>query len=932
MLKKDYFFISVILLIFSFSANAEIFFSKLTTEDGLSGNPTRAILQDKQGFLWFGTNEGLDRYDGLEIRSFNHEITDDAITVNALAEDSSQNLYIGTDRGLWVRKRGQISFIRIPSYADQSQIIISSITILSKDHVVAGSNNGIYVINNKDFSASHIALSNIPGSLRNHVTGLFSDSDSVVWITTRQGIMRYYIETNEVVSFSKIPQLDEGSFTAVTSLNGAYYIGTSNNGLYCFNIEEKSVIQVPDISNPIILSLVTNGKDKIYVGTDGGGLNILDANTNEVSYETHSQNDNFSISSNSVYSLFIDRDLRIWIGTYSGGINYGHIYNQGIHLFNPSGQSEIKSESIRSLCFVDDNLTLVGTRDGLYVFDHKTEKVEKIKSTSQNRDGLRANIILTIKRINSTVYIGTYGGGLSLFDIKTKQMQPFIDHKEFMNGCIYDIEPDSSGNIWISSLNGLYMYNPDSEKIIHYDTENSEISSNEIFSLMFDRDSNIWIGTSQGVDIYKIKEFKLHKLALQHDSEDRFKVNYIYQDKERNIWVCKESGGLTKYSSDLKSIVTLTQIDGLPNNSVCAITEQPEHTFWISTLKGLCRYESGDSTFRQFGIAEGLPSFVFTPSCIWKEKSRKLWFGTERGLISFFPDSLKRDLKVLSPVITDIYLFGKKATSNEIESITSSVELADTLKFKNSQNSVGFRFVDFNYDNASTSSFLYMLEGYDDNWKRISGSNVVFYQKLPAGKYIFRIKPLIQNVKSSDVPVKKVLIIIKPSVLKHPLFLIPFFLIIALTGFYSYERITKTIKDLKVSLAKLTTDKEKYVGSKLAEDHVSLIKERLNTFMETEKPYLNPDLKMSDVALSIGFSTHEISQVLNQDLQQSFPDYVNIHRVEELKRRMQKDDVGKFTLVAIAQQCGFKSKTSFYRNFNKVVGVTPAEYFKRDSE
>lgn len=918
--------IIIILLLGSISTRAEMNFSTITIEQGLSGNPTRAIFQDHQGFMWFGTNEGLDRFDGLDMRSFNSSITNQPLTITALLEDSLQNLLVGTSTGIWIKKRKTDTFS--PLFNDSTKIYVNAIGLWGIDHSIATTNQGIFLINNLDFSYQHILLSDQPNSLKNQVTAFCTNNDQSVWLATKSGLLQYNILTRSLNTIEDVEVLNNEYFTDMISLNNNLYLGTKNHGVYQYQPSTKKLQRIENLNNYLILSLKTDHKNNIFIGTDGGGLNIFNTKTRELKYEKHRQNDPSSISANAIYSIHLDNDGRIWMGTYSGGVNYAYIENRDIQIYTPKALPIIKNESIRSFLFTDDNLTLVGTRDGLYAIDDATQEVKSYKSNFNDNSGLRANIILTIQSFNNRIFIGTYGGGISIFDKKTKQIIPFHAAPELLHGNIYDFKQDSLGQIWIASTNGLFLYNPEGRTLKIFSNQNSELNNNETYSLMIDHQNLLWVGTSKGVEVFNTNGNELNRLFIEKSEQEENKINYIYQDSANNIWVCSESGGISKYAPDLKKIINITKIDGLPNSSVCAITQSSADIFWLSTLKGLAKFNQRDTTIQQFGMADGLPSMVFTPAAVLNDQNEKIWLGTEKGLISFTPNQLKRDTTVLPPVITDVYLFGKKTAEGEIKSLTKPIEFADTIQLNPNQNSIGFRFVNFNYNNLMDASFQYQLEGYDEDWKEIVGSNNVNYSKLPTGKYLFKIKQAAHTTDHTDFPETRLVIIIKPSIYKHPLFFVSLFLLLTAIGIFFYKHILKTTNELKTKLEKLTTDKEKYVSSKLPQQHVTQIKDKIIAHMEKEKPFLNPDLKMSDIASSIGFSSHELSQVINQELQLSFPDFINSYRVEEVKKRMQTENLEKFTLVAIAEQCGFKSKTSFYRNFKKVVGITPAEYSK----
>jgi YesN/AraC family two-component response regulator len=303
-----------------------------------------------------------------------------------------------------------------------------------------------------------------------------------------------------------------------------------------------------------------------------------------------------------------------------------------------------------------------------------------------------------------------------------------------------------------------------------------------------------------------------------------------------------------------------------------------------------------------------------------------LYFGNEKGLIYFAPaDAAETSMK--SKIrITDFYLFGKPVVPGTESVLKQQIEATDLIRLNDRSSSIGFRFVTLNYINPADNNYEYKLDGFDKEWRNNGSNNTVFYEKLNPGTYTFNVRNANEASENSinNVELK---IQIQHSLFSSPLFFL-FVLLIASAGSFVMIRYIKKLQKLGKRFIEIPQKLEKYKGSKIPETQSAIIINELKRVMDEKMPYLNAEFKLSDLANEINYSLHEISQVLNQDLNQSFPDFVNRYRVEEVKKRMEDKAYAKFTFFAIAQQCGFNSKTSFYRIFKNETGKTPADYVK----
>lgn len=898
-------------------------FSKLSVENGLSNNLVNAIYKDSYGFVWFGTLEGLDRYDGVEIRPYSSKFPETVENVYTITEDYSRHLWVGTATGLFSYNSSSDKFERIN--IDSKNIIVKALSILPDSSLCVGTINGLYIVNTKTKQSEHLHFDDLGNDKSSSITGIFTDNHGNCWLSTLSGLVKYSVSNQKSDHFIYKTDNEDGfnSFTSICNIGNKIYLGTGFSGIVEFDLLSKTFSTGINTGNNIILTLHSDNMERLFVGTDGGGLKVINTRTwNVESIETQENNPG-SISSNSIYSFYLDENNRYWIGTYSSGVNFTKSIAGNFKLHPITSAYPEANKSIRSFYFAPDGTQYFGTRNG-FIQISKNGVAKFIQANLNDKNGLRSNIILSVYPFMEDILIGTYGGGISRFSVAEQRIKPFLDGGIFSQGNVYAFDTDVNGNLWIATFNGIYKYSPSDKSIVNFNKQNSGLNCDEIFEISFDSKSRLWIGTMAGTSVVNIKDGQLEKINLPKTAVNNFKTNYIYEDQAGNIWICTERGGLIMLDPELKVSKTYHDTDGLPDNSVCAIVESSAGEYWISTLKGFCKLVSMSQKFTKFSLSDGLPSLAFTPAATYLSPNGTLYFGNEKGLVHFMPSDAKGTGLNSKIRITDFYLFGKAVKPGFI--LKQAIEATDEIQLNERSNSIGFRFTALNYINPADNDYQYKLEGFDKEWRNNGSNNTVFYEKLKSGSYIFRVRNTNDTDENSQNNVE-LQILIQRSLFKSPLFF-GLLILLAFAGTYIIIKYIKKLQKDGKRFVEMPSKFEKYRGTKIPEIQSSSIINDLKRHMDEKKPYLNAELKLADLATEINYSIHDISQVLNQDLNQSFSDFVNKYRIEEVKRRMEDKDFQKYTLMAIAQQCGFNSKTSFYRIFKNETGKTPADYLR----
>lgn len=924
--RHPYILTFLIALLPYLAAGSGEYFKKITVADGLSNNFVRVIHKDSYGFMWFGTLDGLDRYDGADLRSYKHKFPEDHQRVNCLADIPDHSLWVGTDKGLLYWDYISSHFRKIHLSSQEKTLKITTLLTLPGDSILlAGTSQGIFMINPITLEARGIGSNNeIAGSA--YITDMIYSQNDVIWFSSRYFIAEVDLKKETVSTYTnELHNTEYSSFSSIALVEENLVLGTLTKGLFLFDTNLKQFQSLDKIETNYILSVEYAADGKLYVGTDGEGLIIYNTQTDSIKTYAHSLSDPGSLNSNAIYSLHIDEDERIWAGTYSGGVNYLQSTENFFSVSLYENDVYIGEQNIRSMHFDEDGNKYVGTDGNGIIFILDDGRQYQIKN---DNPFLRSNAILTIKPLNNKILIGTFRGGISQFDLKTSRLENFRSENMFLNGSIYGFDFDKYGHLWIGGLDGLSKIDTTTGEFRQYNTQNSIIDDQLIISIYYDSKERLWTGSvNGGTEIYNVAEEELKFIDHTLDLSEVKAVSF-FEDQNGNIWISSEGKGLIKIDSDIGQQRVFTTENGLPSDLVTSLTEAPEGIFWISTLKGLCRHDSSNDIFTKYTLSDGLPGLVFNRGAVVNqyEKNGKLWFGSEKGLVSFYPDSILNKHTEAKVVITDMFLSGQIVEPQIDGILPRPIEQISSVAIGSGHKSIGFQFVALNYSNNADHEFAYRLVNHTDQWIVTRENNITF-SNLKPGRYHFEIYHYTGTTPEQANPTRFTFVI-KPPFYSKPQFILLFgvlALTIILSVIFYTKKITKNIRLLKQG--KRFKDHEgRYESSHLSTQKKKEIETLLINYLKENKPYLNPDLKLSDLAQHVDCPAHYISQVLNQNLKQSFYEFINSYRVEAVKKCMNDPAYKKYTLLAIGQQCGFNSKTSLYRAFKKSTGKSPQEY------
>lgn len=894
-------------------------FRNVVMADGLSGLLVNAIYKDSQGFVWLGTDNCLDRFDGVKVRRYEFRGVDSGRKkrVNSVAETTNHQLWVGNGIGLWRLNSDKAELERI--VPEKIDFTVNAL-LADGETLYIGTEKGLFI--QKDGNFIQIQTDKNMLAACNRIMDICLNEDkTVLWLATVQGLFSYSLKDGKITSWhfrENVPEADY--FRCLTRIDETLYLGTMSQGVVRFDIKKAAFSHAPSIGCDVISDISSDGKDRIYVATDGNGVHFLSHKEQRaVRSFCHDVHDKEGIRSNSVYSLLVDDRHSLWVGHFQAGLDYS-LYQNGLFstydfppLFNSANLS------IRSFLNRGSE-KVIGSRDGLFYINESTGTVKSFV-----KPVLTSDLILTIGFYEGEYYIGTYGGGMMVLNPKTLSLKYFEkgDSELFHKGHIFCIRPDTKGNLWIGTSQGVFCYNSKANQIKNYTSTNSQLPEGNVYEISFDSTGKGWIATETGMCIYDPASQSLRSNVFPEGFVHKDKVRTIYEDSKHNLYLIREKGSLFTTDLAMEHFQQQSVLSTSADNSLMSIVEDDLGWLWVGCNDGLLRIKKGGEEYDAFTFNDGVPGPTFTNGAAYKDEKGLLWFGNTKGLIYVDPQKVDEVRGTIRPIVfTDVLANG--TSINE-----------PSLKYD--QNNLTFCFTDFSYGLPSAMLYEYRLEGVDQEWKLLNAQSEVSYYGLSSGTYKFHVR-LPGNDKSEATFV----IVVRPMIpwWGWVLIVLSVALVIMLLRYYLWRRLRGLITPVSTSQVETQAEvlkaentqeplvEEKYKANRISEEECKELYSKLAAYVEKERPYINPDLKMGDLATALGATSHSLSYLLNQYLNQSYYDFINEYRVAEFKRLVSDSHYSRYTLAALAELCGFSSRASFFRSFKKSTGVTPNEYIR----
>ena len=844
---------------FASSQNRQLSLAHITTAEGLSQSNILCIQQDRHGFMWFGTWDGLNKYDGYKITLYKNKVGDSTSIssnfINCIAKSYNNDFWVGTNGGGLCRfNYNKEKFTR-------------------------------YRHNPKD-----------PNSISNNiVNSVFEDEEGKVWIGTQNGLDLFDPAKNEFEHFTNDPKnnstISDGFINYI--FKDSYHnlwVGTGRGGLNLYNPATKTFTWFTvEKSNPISISsndiytIFEDYEKRLWIGTNGGGLNLLDRATKKFTHFTHDEKNRNSLPGNAVLAMNEDAQKNLWVSTENGGLSF---FNYTTGVFTNIRNDEIDKESITNnsiyVIYKDakENMWLGNFAGGIDIASR-----DKIPFThfrhQMDKNSLSNNHVLSIKEDrNKKIWIGTDGGGLNLFDPVTGNFTHFRHQKNNLNSICGDYVlttfEDSKGNIWIGTwADGITVFNPKKNTYAHFKNEpgnSNSLSSNNTWKIFEDKDGNIWISTyGIGLDLYNPKNKSFTHINLNTNLKESLTNNYIvniFEDKDGQLWLCADNGGLillnkkthaithfihneSKNSISNNSVNSIledsegnlwigtmnglnqfnkktgqfkvyTVENGLPADYIFGILEDGKHNLWLSTNKGLSRFNPVTGQFKNFGLSDGLQSNEFKQQAFCKSQSGMMYFGGINGFNQFFPDSVKTIAFDPPLVLTSLQVLNKKVSiaidETDMSPLKKNITETKSVTLSYEDDVFSFEFASLNYTHTEKKKYSYMLEGFDKDWNEVGTARMATYTHMDPGTYLFKVRGL-NNEGEWSKKITTIQVIITPPFWLTWWFKLVIFAAITGTVIAIYRLRTNAINAQKKKLQHQVQEQTKQLVLSAQEEH-----------------------------------------------------------------------------------------------------------------
>ncbi|HJD76366.1 MAG TPA: response regulator [Bacteroides reticulotermitis] len=738
-------------------ADEHYYFKNLSVKNGLSQNTVHAILQDKQGFLWFGTKDGLNRYDGLSFRKFKHDdrarqsIGNNFIT--ALYEDAKGNIWVGTDVGLYIYDPQKDSFRHFAELSVEKTKIEHTITVISGDSQgcvwIAADSQGLFCYNPESGKLHNYTLKNFP-FISTNVQTLVFDNSGTLWIGCYGDGLFYSKDRLQTLHPYLSPvdrQATYANDVVMRIVKGAYnclYIGSLRGGAKELNLTSNKLhdlLSVDERGESVYCrELLVASDNELWIGAESG-LYIYSLRMGKYVHLRSSITDPYSLSDNAIYSLCKDREGGIWIGSYFGGVNYyPHFYTYFEKYYPKGADTGLHGRRVREFCQDHQGILWIGTEDGgLNRFNPKTKTFSFFVPSSAftNVHGLCL--------VDDKLWVGTFSKGVKVIDTHTgavvKSYQKTDSPRSLLGDGVYSICQTTTGDIYLGTLFGLLRYNKQSDDFDRI----PELSGRFVYDIKEDSGGNLWLATyANGAYCYDVNEKKWKNYLRDANNPNSLpydKVLSIFEDSHRQIWLTTQGGGFCRFHSDTETFTNYSLADGLPNDVVYQIVEDADGALWLTTNNGLVCFQPTTGAMKVYTNSNGLLSDQFNYRSSFRAEDGTIYLGSIDGFIAFNPATFTENKYLPSVAITDFLLFGKEVHAGEPGSpLEKSITFSDQLVLTSKQNSFSFRVAALDFQTPKTSRIMYKLDGFDTNWLTIGESPVVTYSNLRYGDYTFRVK------------------------------------------------------------------------------------------------------------------------------------------------------------------------------------------------
>ncbi|MET0499840.1 MAG: two-component regulator propeller domain-containing protein [Steroidobacteraceae bacterium] len=736
-------------------------FHRLSTADGLSQTRVSQIIQDDLGFIWFGTQYGINRFDGYKFKLFVHELGNEksaaGTSVLSLLKDRDGLIWIGWRQGLDRLDPRTEQFTHYLVEPDESTHRANAILHISQDRegmLWLATGSGLHRLDPTTGALAHFRHSADAGSLpTNDVNWSGEDSHGRFWVGTSQGLSEFDRVQGKVLRHLAMP--DAVQISLFEDRDGRFWIAqASGNGLALFDPEANTVTPYSFYDRDPgaaaltgIMGIAEDADGNLWLGSPGLGLLRLNRERDRFDRYGYQPQDVHSIAENKVIALFQDRDGNLWTGLHSAGVNYFGRGSQRFELFRniPGDPNSLTLDFVNAILEDRDGILWIGNDDGLNRIDRRTGQRETIDLAL----GRKPMVISLAQDHTGAIWIGTFAHGLTRYDPRTRRFETYThdpsDSRSLSHNWVHCLYVDSKGTVWAATDDGLSRFDPGTRNFSVFRLTSDSRLSQAYTGIDEDASGHLWLGSvysglhrldpaSAAVTVYKYKSSDPNGLR---DST----LHSVHMSRKGILWIATQNG-LNSLDPRTGALRAYDTRDGMPANPVSCILEDDRGDIWLSTTRGISKYSPETGTFSNYSLFVGLRGSDFTGwDACYKGRRGELFFAGFSGAVGFVPTDLQEVVPAAPLVLTDFEIDGFKARIGREQPLERAIAYSERVTLAHTQRNFSITFAGLRYSSPETTRYRYRLEGLDSAWHESPTSiRQATYTTLPAGNYTFQVQ------------------------------------------------------------------------------------------------------------------------------------------------------------------------------------------------
>lgn len=762
-------------------------FKHISGEQGLSNSTIECIFQDDRGFIWFGTRDGLNRFDGNHMVVYRYNSSDsNSISdnyVRCISQDKSGAIWVGTSNGLnrFDQKTGR--FARFKSRPENlssiSHNLITSIYETTTGELWIGTWGGLNLYQPEKKTFLRVYATDIHTAPENQLNCMYQDSTGMLWVGSEKGLFYLDHKTKALVSLNKNQRgKTPKAIRVIHSGDGAtLWLGTVDDGLYSYHPQKElwqhyyHIDKDPSsLGSNLVRSIEIDKHGNLWVGTVNGGLNLLLKEGNFQRFQNEPANP-ASLSQRTVSALLEDRQGNLWIGTHRGGVNLYVPKQQNFGLF----QKEFNPNSLSYndvKCFFEEQTgkIWIGTDGGgLNVFDPRSKRFVHYRYNPFNTKSIGSDAVLHVLEDSyGNLWISTWGGGLNLLNRNAGTFRRFLHNPtepgSISSNYVQQVFEDDQRRLWVATYyGGLNLFDQKNQTFKRVESDDQHLThlmGNNFVSICQDKKGNLWFGTDDGG--LNCLERQTQKLVNYFVNEEKMPdLRVLFLDSKGRVWAGQ--AGLYLFNEEKKSFSLFTGQAGLSNEFIKGICEDDKGYFWIATSNGLTRFHPQTKSIKKFNTADGLQGLEFEANAYLKTKSGQLFFGGVNGFNMFHPKDIQPDRFAPAVYITGFQVSNEKITPANTPSILANdISYTKNITLSHTQSTFSFDFAALNFSVPENNQYAYRLRGLNDEWNYVGNEHKATYTNLAPGSYTFEVKASNNDGIWNEVPTAITVVIVPP--------------------------------------------------------------------------------------------------------------------------------------------------------------------------